>query len=61
MQYRRAYASGTVTQYIDPHGAWQAGLQFWQSGLDGIDRGNHIGAGLALHVQDDGGNQASAG
>ena len=32
----------------------QAGGELGQALLDGVDRGDDVGAGLALHVQDDG-------
>ena len=55
------YAGGAVAQHIDLDGCRQARLQFGQARLDGVNRGNHIGARLALHVQDDGRRQLTAG
>jgi hypothetical protein len=44
-----------VVRSLSTSTAWRRqGLQFRQQGLDGVHRGDDVGAGLALHVQDDG-------
>jgi hypothetical protein len=52
--HRRADAGGAVAQHVDLQPRRKARLQLGQLLLDGVDRGDHVGAGLALHVQDDG-------
>jgi hypothetical protein len=49
-----------VAQHVDLQGRRQAGGQLGQPRLDGVDGGDHVGARLALHVQDDGGLELAA-
>ena len=57
VRHRGADAQRAVGQHGHLHAARQALRQLGQPGLDGVGRGNHVRARLALHVHDDGGRQ----
>ncbi len=52
---RGADGGGAVGEDVDLDVGRQAGLQLRQELVDAVDDGDDVGAGLALHVDDDGG------
>ena len=53
--HRGTDGGGAVGDHLHIHGSRQRGLQARQQGLDAVHGLNHVGAGLALHIQDHGG------
>ena len=46
-------AGCTIAQYLDFQRCGQSGLQFRQTRFNRIDSGDHVCAGLTLHIEND--------